>query len=846
MLIITPMNGPNEFVHMFARPVMHIGVMACVARIIPLKTIDAAISKLIPADKPGHNRYGKAARLFTPPAALFDTLLDDAWDVIEGNTHAANQFRKSLALLGSSTVPAGQCDEKRGGETALHRTGGAADCFRGGAVGEFLTQSRAAQSGMRALGAGMFTDHLGLEHPCVMPPERYLPIAVAGLLISADLDDAVRLLGSLEAGLRGLDVTQLMFEYALGTLGGGDGGRLEQTLNFVSGEYGLDDEPFIDGFYIPLPDGPGPDFPGLGMLNHCFLDRNRCLGEAAWSFERMGASGVGRYEITSITPLPACPGDVLIIQGTNFGATGSVSFPNRRLVPSTVTVLASSWSDTEIRVTVPQDATSGELGLKIFGGTMALCGHVMSLPRRGTGLDFEGGLPNVSALTVNGSEDTLCVAPGNDIDIAWASNSGTAHTVHLVVREGAIVRLNQSSLAAAGSVIFPVPADDSDHRYAITLTATNACGDHERTHNVVIGVAADLTIEGVELTQGIQQFSVIGPLRNTLRLFQDKDTIARVYISSDRDGFNSDRMPNVTGTLTIDGDRLFPINGITPDNPTGGNPFITARPLLELDREETDHTLNFRIPANLCRATKTIEVDVFVDDPCGTAPVSGTLTQQWRVIDDLKVRYVRISDDGPNGSGTRPSSDEALFTITRAFDLLPSAPDDIGAAWQTTWDTNHDLTDDDGLVDLLNDLNDEHNCNLWEWGWQWTGLTECHEADEAIWVGLTKPFNRGLGKRPGNTCLSAVYAVSNGQSTNLRIKTAHEMGHNLSFKHVDRCGAGEPFYDHPNGGVLQEVPFDPFWNEAIDGTASDFMTYCSDRWVSADSWRRLEDKIGGF
>jgi hypothetical protein len=30
-----------------------------------------------------------------------------------------------------------------------------------------------------------------------------------------------------------------MFEYALGTLGGGDGGRLEQTLNFVSGEYGF-------------------------------------------------------------------------------------------------------------------------------------------------------------------------------------------------------------------------------------------------------------------------------------------------------------------------------------------------------------------------------------------------------------------------------------------------------------------------------------------------------------------------------------------------------------------------------------------------------------------------------
>ena len=220
------------------------------------------------------------------------------------------------------------------------------------------------------------------------------------------------------------------------------------------------------------------------------------------------------------------------------------------------------------------------------------------------------------------------------------------------------------------------------------------------------------------------------------------------------------------------------------------------------------------------------------------------MTQQWRVIDDLKVRYVRIRDDNPNGTSTRPTSDEALFTITRVFDLLPSAPNDIGAAWAPTLSTDRDLDDDDGLSDLLSDLNDKHNCNLWEWAWEWTGATECHEADEAIWVGLTKPFNRGLGYRPENTCISAVCAVSDGRATSLRTKTAHEMGHNLGFKHVDRCDAGEPFYDHPNGGVLQDVPFDPFWNEAIDDTASDYMTYCgSKRWVSADSWQRLEDEI---
>jgi hypothetical protein len=96
------------------------------------------------------------------------------------------------------------------------------------------------------------------------------------------------------------------------------------------------------------------------------------------------------------------------------------------------------------------------------------------------------------------------------------------------------------------------------------------------------------------------------------------------------------------------------------------------------------------------------------------------------------------------------------------------------------------------------------------------------------------------------TAISAIYEVADGQGINLRIKTAHETAHCLGFMHVDRCcGAGctgpdGPFYNHPNNGNLQEVPFDPFWNQAISGSVQDFMSYGCDRWTSEINWPRLE------
>ena len=228
---------------------------------------------------------------------------------------------------------------------------------------------------------------------------------------------------------------------------------------------------------------------------------------------------------------------------------------------------------------------------------------------------------------------------------------------------------------------------------------------------------------------------------------------------------------------------------------------------------------------------------------------STSLTWSWTNEPALRVRYVRIRDNraAPTGTGQIPSVADADLTVRRAFDLLPSPPNDIGAAWRDPWVTTQAFNTNSGLGALLADLTDEHECSAWEWAWAWTGATECPDDDHARWIGLTLPFNRGLSPTPGTTLMAAAYQASAGQTAIPRITPAHELAHSLGFDHVNlTCGGasvGGPFYAHPNNGSVLDVPFDPFWNQAIGGTVQDFMSYGCTVWPSADSWNRLQAAI---
>ena len=575
--------------------------------------------------------------------------------------------------------------------------------------------------------------------------------------------------------------------------------------------------------------------------------------------------------ITSISPVTACAGETITIHGT---------FPASR--PADVTVMIGglpaqivSWSATAILVRVPNGATAGCVGFRndqveasnrqewqrrqdslaaVSEGLNCLGIHTAFVPMPFVPANppctpfnsFAGTVPEIDYFRANGDTD-LRVDPGVGLTLTWLVRNATTVRIRRTSTNGPALNVTNP---AGNSISLGPFAENQPVDATYELTATNRCGTVAAAVSVRLRKIPRLVIEGMEVTQGIQQFWRAGIIANSLATVADKDTIVRVYVSTDLGGFMNDRLPNVTGTLTVSGTTLNPINGITPGTP-GANPFITIGLRAAINRGNTDDTLNFRIPAALASGTRTLTVRIQSPAIDGFTPrVSQTMTWTWEVQPALRVRYVRITDSrpAPLGTGTTPTDAEARFTIDRAFDLLPSPPSDIAAARTPVWNTTRAFHQwPNGLDFLLGDLEDEHNCSAWEWLWAWTGATECPDADNALWLGLTSPFNRGLAFRPGNTGIAAMHTQAQGRAVIQRNTPAHEMSHNLGFMHVNVvCGGGTiggPFYAHPNGGTLQDVPFDPFWNVALGGTVSDFMTYDCAVWTSEDSWNRLRATI---
>src|SRR4029453_3823340 len=397
-------------------------------------------------------------------------------------------------------------------------------------------------------------------------------------------------------------------------------------------------------------------------------------------------------------------------------------------------------------------------------------------PATGTNF-FQGTVPEIDSFTANGVED-LVVEPGTALTLAWTVRNAATIRVHRTGTGGASLDvLNPAGNTTALGPFTETTPVDAEYE----LVATNRCGQITARVKIRLRKWPKLTIEGMEVTQGIQVFWRPGVAWNSLATVAGKDTIVRVYMSVAMGGFMGDQLPQVTGTLNVGGTILYPINGTSP---TGGaaNPFITAKAKASINRTQTNDTLNFRIPAALATGTQTLFADVRAP-AVATAPIgvevvpkaSMSLNWSWTNEPALRVGYVRIRDNPPRprGAGPIPTGADADFTVRRAFDLLPSPPTDIGAAWRDPWATMQRFETSTGLPALVADLTDEHECSAWEWLWAWTGATECPDDDNARWIGLTLPFNRGRSPIPGTTLVAAAYLVATGQAAIPRTTPGH-------------------------------------------------------------------------
>jgi len=742
----------------------------------------------------------------------FETLVEDAFGLLRGDSDARERFTASLGLL-----------EQRQPDTVLRTD-----------LGDIAVFER-----WHALVTEALNEHPGYEMQRVVPEERLVPVLLAAVYAgSLEPGGADRYLSILNNQLCGVSKLDTVWNAALGALGG-DGQGLtyfRSVLEQVGTECGPHDGPLIEpkSNPCPIPWPPPRDFDPFKIPPR-ELKQILCMLEARIEVGRK-PSLVLPYNITAITPQAACVGDTIVITGSGFGSTlQKVSFPV--LGGGRAAVNPKTWTNSRIEVDVPVGATCGNLELLIPSGTVKTCDGYLDLIQPGSGAaHFDGSAPEIRSFTANGKTGILRVDPNATVTLAWDTCPASNTTVGLEIRTETSILYSQPAVPTTGTFLVTVPNYNVVTRLDCKLTASNPCtvGQPPATATIALAVAKtpNLKVEGMEITQGIQTFWRQGVAANSLSTIANKDTIVRVYVSADMGGFNNDEVHSVTGTLKIGSLKLHPINGITPTDPSGVYPFITARKVSNIDRSQTNHTLNFRIPAYYAHGTQSLLADIIAPLGDGTYQiVSQPTSWTWETKTAVPIRFIRITDlrPPPVGTGTQPTENQARYTLQRAFELLPSPATDIAPAWYATHDTTRDFTNSD-LFGLLQDL----------WGVHAQPDPATGQPDPANWIGLTVPLNRGLAD--GVACVSPMYQQSQGLGYE-RIRAAHELSHNMGACHpfMPDCQA-RGFKDDP----LDDVPFDPYWNQTLAGTVYDYMSYSGSTlqpWISPANWNYLRSVI---
>jgi hypothetical protein len=561
-----------------------------------------------------------------------------------------------------------------------------------------------------------------------------------------------------------------------------------------------------------------------------------CMGSARKGMSMIDRFGP-RYTIDSISNPEACAGQPVTIRGSNFGPTGRVYFPSPdpkdpmfALGAGDAGVLIgvnpTRWTDTAVDVVVPAWATAGELHLNAFTHHWDPCADI-DVYRLGNSILFRGGLASVYRVSLGGVEVDLTetkrpnLAPGDSVAVTYHAGGGPTTRVRIQLVVGGRVLWERSGLPGgfAGTVLtVPDPDPQEPTGASLVFTATSDCGATAPLQVPVwLSVPPSLTIQYIEVTQGVQ-----GDLADILAgrgmpTVANKDTAVRVHMNCDRGGWYFNKLDRITGSLTVDGRQLFPTNvrNVVPDRGYAGIQGLS-------NPEHTNDTLNFTIPAAwLSPGSHSLTVKLVCNDPSGKIVVGQILSWTWVAHNPIRVRALYMALYGSDGG--------MLDYLRSALDYLPTPLTDIGIAAPHWYSHTYDLSTDDGWNDLLDDVED-----AWD---------DADEDSGVRWLGIIPASERYRGKPLAHEGLSGTPSIAVLAMSDRPEVGAHELGHSLGLNHVNLpTGQGQPEgpYDTvDNAGFLRRPPFDVRTATAIPLPAGDLMSYFKPIRPGITTWMRL-------
>ncbi len=344
----------------------------------------------------------------------------------------------------------------------------------------------------------------------------------------------------------------------------------------------------------------------------------------------------------------------------------------------------------------------------------------------------------------------------------------------------------------------------------------------------------DLTIEGLEATQGIQFYKSsrhlpVGQAEadNAVPLIERKHLAIRVYPDLRLTGFRFFRVGNVDGEVWFKRldvpdtyKRAFRLNGP-----------IQGRRAVIIDRGETNETLNFRISDLYTRGRIVVYARVWVD-ALGRRYVSPWFGRVFRFVSIPTVRIRAHGIHYQRGAIDRAAPTLADFIATGVYLRKTYPMSRFDFVSYDVINFGGDLTDTSG-----------GGCGA-GWNALWQQLRNLYLAtgQDANHYGL---MQTGIPTAFGGCGGSNVGASFVGGGSIM----AQELGHALARGHAPGCGAGGPDPNYPQYNGYGTASIGEFGMDYATGAvydpanSNDFMSYCGNPWVSTYTYRALISEI---
>lgn len=808
-----------------------------------LAVVDAALGLLAAVGSDAHAQYARGARQTLPPPGHVEELLELAWAALDGDPEAMIDLREVLAVQAAAMRRDGPSaiivrHEKEDDDRARRRPkvsyGAPKEPLHNApkvdpvTVTGRLLSARARDTDTDA------DDHRrgGNALEGAVLTERLIPLVVATVRVARSPGERVAFFDGLHGVLSGLSTIDRLHRAALEVLQDRRIAPLRALLALLQTNAS-------DDTNLPLPMSGGTSGaavdPSLPDLVDPWWERLQQAVHLTEATLRTRGRTSSPYHIDAVLPPDAAPGQRVVLRGTGFGDhAGDVAFDGASPVEPL------SWSDTEIEAIVPEHARPGPVSLRVLQHVVRVHHKIVEIYRSGTGVPFEGGRPQVRSVLVDGRAEGSWVRPGDAAAVSWTTVAGQEGRVSVRVsvtdltrrRNQEQVLFTETDLPASGSRIIGVPDVNTEHQLQVIVTVDNAVATAKRVTTWPVAVPPQLAIQGIEVTQGIQH-APWDPTHAAVPTVAGKDTMVRVYVTSERQGFQDDRTTIVSASLRIGDLTLAPIAPYDDEPGAVRAPFEAGR-AYAVDRSRADHALIFRVPAPLCVGTRELHVEVRADGrPPHSPSAEARLTWTWTTVRPVPIRFVRIASQGAKA----PSDAQARFTLMRALDLLPTPPDDIGPGWLASWNTAHiqgGQPDDPQWSLVLDELADMHDVSTWEWlvsSMDHTPPTD----DDAMWVGIVPDSLDDHVLIDSRTLLTAPYGVLDPPQSPNRTATARRMVHVL-----------DPTSQTEVPQRVHEVPFDPFWcTTVVDPRhgVRDLSGPPGAAWISAARWRALVERL---